>query len=184
MEYATSFTKLSAACHYSRSTLHGMLNKGQIPQRGPQGWRVADVLAAIERNVDPGRRKPAPAAPRSAERSAPNAERIEQSGEPPAPEDYRNRAGLPDDFARGVLFATHLLAYSMPTNVASEVMEHGLDAEWARDAYQRAKADASLVVADPLIAIGLVPEDSLDCGPHAPTLFCGFNPDAFPGAAP
>ncbi|MDO9426030.1 MAG: hypothetical protein Q7T93_04295 [Methylobacterium sp.] len=178
MEFATSYSQLSTATGYSRSTLHGMLKKGQIPERGPDGWRVADVLTAIGKNVDPGRR--------SETRSAPNAERTaERSKSDPMPEpaDYRVRADLPDDFARGVLYATHALAYSMPTNVASEMMEQGTGAARALALYHQSKADASLIVADPLVAIGLVPENSNDCGPYAPMLFCGFDPSTFPGGA-
>lgn len=178
MEFATSYSQLSTATGYSRSTLHGMLKKGQIPERGPDGWRVADVLTAIGKNIDPGRRSEA--------RSAPNAERTAErlkSDPIPEPADYRARADLPDDFARGVLYATHALAYSMPTNLASAMMEQGAGDERALAVYRESRADASLVVADPLIAIGLVPEDSLDCGPYAPTLFCGFDPSTFPGAA-
>nr|USU32918.1 hypothetical protein NG677_04245 [Methylobacterium sp. OTU13CASTA1] len=95
----------------------------------------------------------------------------------PEPADYRARADLPDDFARGVLYATHALAYSMPTNLACAMREQGVTAEGALAVYREGRADTSLVVADPLIAIGLVPEDADDCGPYAPTLFCGFDPN-------
>lgn len=107
----------------------------------------------------------------------PNASARTPSDPVPEPADYRVRADLPDDFARGVLYATHALAYSMPTNLACAMREQGVTAEGALAVYREGRADTSLVVADPLIAIGLVPEDADDCGPYAPTLFCGFDPN-------
>ncbi|MCJ2084312.1 hypothetical protein [Methylobacterium sp. J-090] len=178
MDLATSYRQLSKATGYSLSTLHGMRAKGQIPERGPDGWRIADVLAAMERNTDPGRRSER----RSAPNVRPNTERP-KSDPMPEPADYRARTDLPDDFARGVLYATHALAYSMPTHLASTMMEQGADAERALAVYRESRADASLVVADPLAAVGLVAEDADDCGPYAPTLFCGFDPSTFFGAA-
>jgi predicted DNA-binding transcriptional regulator AlpA len=182
VEYATSFAKLSTACNYSRSTLHGMLKKGQIPQRGPQGWRVADVLAAIERNVDPARRKSAPSAPRSAERSVPNAERIEQLGQFPDPDLYRDRADLGDAFARGALYGAHVVAFALPTAIACALIEAGIPAAAATQTHARVRDDARFIVGDVTEALGLTPAGTDDAGPHAPTAFGGFDPCAFPGA--
>ena len=185
MDFATSFAQLSNATGFSRSTLHEKQKRGQIPQRGPQGWRIAEVITAIDENTDPARRSDK----RSAERSEPNAEqisapgRIAEIGTFPTPESYRDRGDLPDDFARGALYGGHVVAYGLPTAAASAAIEAGADRAIALKIHEAAKTDVAFIVGDVTEALSLVPEGTGDAGPYAPTAFGGFDPSAFAGSA-
>ncbi|GJD85751.1 hypothetical protein HPGCJGGD_3643 [Methylobacterium haplocladii] len=179
MEFATSFAQLSTATGYSRSTLHERHRRGQIPQRGPQGWHVPDVLAAIRRNVDPARRKPVLSAPRSAERSEPNAEHpnaVPATGSFPVPEAYRDCDDLGDAFTRGALYGAHVVAFSVPTAVGCSLIEAGVASETAVRFYAEARDDVAFIVGDVAEALGLVPDGVDDAGQHRPTAFQAFDP--------
>ena len=191
MDLATSYRQLAAATGYSVSTLHGMRKKGQIPERGPQGWVVVDVLAAMAENIDPGRR--------SEDRSAPNAERtaertraaprlasagIAESGTFPVPAAYRDRTDLGDAFARGALYGAHVVAYGLPTAAASAAIDAGAGRALALKIHKAAKTDAAFIVGDVTEALSLVPAGTDDAGPHAPTAFGSFDPSTFASSAP
>ena len=177
MEFATSYAQLSKATGLSRSTLHEKQMRGQIPERGPQGWRVDDVRAALVANTDPGRRseaRSAPSAARTPERSS-GWPRIAETGACPTPEAYRDRADLPDAFIRGALFGAHAVAYGLPTAAACAAQEAGAAPAAAVKAYGIAQEDAVLLVAGLCEDLGLVPAETEDAGPQRPTAFQGFD---------
>lgn len=94
----------------------------------------------------------------------------------PDPADYRSRADLPDDFARGVLFGAHAVAYQVPHSIAETVLALGSSYAVQRRAYLVEKDAAFFLVRVPLTAIGV--EDGEAEGPTAlsPTLFLGLGP--------
>jgi hypothetical protein len=177
MEFATSYAQLSKAIGLSRSTLHEKQKRGQIPERGPQGWRLAEVRAALVANTDPGRRsevRPAPNAARTPEQPS-SQPRIAQTGTFPTPDAYRDRTDLPDLFIRGALFGAHAVAYALPTAAACAAQEAGATPTAAVQAYGIAQEDAVLLVAGLCEDLGLVSAGTEDAGPHRPTAFQGFD---------
>lgn len=176
MEFAKSFRQLAAATGYSISNLHEKVRKGQIPQRGADGWRVAEVLSAIRQNVDPVRRKPVPA-DRSGVNGPVNGEHFEGIPADPVPDPaaYRARTDLPDDFARGALYGAHAVAYQIPHTVALALNDRGAPHAEQIAAF-RAEVDAAfLIVKDPMVAVGIEDEAADEPTALSPTAFLGFT---------
>lgn len=99
-----------------------------------------------------------------------------ERGASPRPDAYRDRADLPDDFARGALYGAHLVAFGAPTAAASGAIEAGADPALAAALHDAIAAEAPFLVSDVTAALGLTPPGVEDAGPHAPTAFGGFAP--------
>lgn len=180
MEIAKSFRQLAAATGYSVSNLHEKVRKGQIPQRSEDGWRVAEVLSAIRRNVDPVRRKPIPAHRSGVNgpvNGPVNAERFEgiPADPPPDPAVYRARTDLPDDFARGALYGAHAVAYQLPHTVALALNDRCAPHAEQIAAFRGEVDAAFLLVKDPMVALGIEDETADEPTALSPTAFLGFT---------
>lgn len=98
-----------------------------------------------------------------------------EGGPAPDPADYRNRADLPDDFARGMLYGAHAIAHDLPCLVASTLCELGLTPAETLEAYREGAEDADVYIVGPCAALGLLPEESMDAGPYSLKSFGGFR---------
>ena len=102
--------------------------------------------------------------------------KIISADQKPDPAEYRNRADLPDDFARGVLYGAHAVAYQVPHAVAETLWALGFDYDVQRRAYLLEKDAVFFLAQAPLVAIGLEGEDDEEPTALSPTLFLGLGP--------
>ena len=146
--------------------------RGDEPLRWSQGGhRVNEPVTS-----DQG----AKADPKQARASAAKLESI-PSDPRPDPADYRTRADLPDDFARGALYGAHAVAYHAPHIVAFGLWLHHASHEEQIKAFSVERDAAHYLAHDVTKALGLEDSETEEPTPLSPTRFMGYGPGGSTG---